>query len=51
MGEKNKLGPPEFLSTHPSGDNRIQELIEQLPEALKIYNAAQASGRKPDCQK
>lgn len=51
MGEKNKLGPPEFLSTHPSGENRIQELIEQLPEALKIYNAAQASGRKPDCQK
>lgn len=51
MGKKNKLGPPEFLSTHPSGDNRIQELIQQLPEALKIYNAAQASGRKPACQK
>ncbi|MDH5254681.1 MAG: M48 family metallopeptidase, partial [Gammaproteobacteria bacterium] len=51
MGRKNKLGPPEFLSTHPSGDNRIQELVQQLPEALKIYNAAQASGRKPACQK
>jgi predicted Zn-dependent protease len=51
MGEKNKLGPPEFLSTHPSGDNRIQELVQQLPEALKIYNLAQASGRKPACQK
>lgn len=51
MGKKNKLGPPEFLSTHPSGDNRIQELIGQLPEALKIYNTAQASGRKPACQK
>ncbi|MBL8200810.1 MAG: M48 family metallopeptidase [Chromatiales bacterium] len=51
MGRKTKLGPPQFLSTHPSGDNRIQELIQQLPEALKIYNAAQAAGRRPACQK
>ena len=51
MAEKNKLGPPEFLSTHPSGDSRIQDLIQQLPEALKRYNAAQAAGRKPDCQR
>ena len=51
MGRKNKLGPPQFLSTHPSGDNRIQELIQQLPQALTIYNAAQAAGRKPACQK
>jgi predicted Zn-dependent protease len=51
MGSKNKLGPPQFLSTHPSGENRIQELIQQLPEALKIYNAAQAAGRKPACQR
>lgn len=51
MGRKNKLGPPQFLSTHPSGDNRIQELIQQLPQALTMYNAAQAAGRKPACQK
>lgn len=51
MGRKNKLGPPQFLSTHPSGDNRIQELIQQLPQALTIYNTAQAAGRKPACQK
>jgi len=51
MGKKNKLGPPQFLSTHPSGENRIQELIQQLPEALKIYNAAQAAGTKPACLK
>ncbi|MEO7387488.1 MAG: M48 family metallopeptidase [Gammaproteobacteria bacterium] len=51
MDKKNKLGPPEFLSTHPSGDNRIQELVHQLPEALKLYNDAQAAGRKPACQK
>ena len=51
MAAKNKLGPPEFLSTHPSGDSRIQELVGQLPAALKIYNTAQAAGRTPACKK
>jgi predicted Zn-dependent protease len=50
MESKAKLGPPEFLSTHPSGDTRIQDLIKQLPEALKEYNAAVAAGRKPNCR-
>ena len=51
MAQKSKLGPPEFLSTHPSGDSRIQDLVKQLPAALKLYNAAQADGRKPNCQR
>jgi predicted Zn-dependent protease len=51
MAEKNKLGPPQWLSTHPSGDSRIQDLVQQLPEALKLYNSAQAAGRRPDCRK
>ena len=51
MARKNKLGPPQFLSTHPSGDSRIQDLVKQLPEALKLYNAARAAGRKPNCQR
>ena len=51
MAAKNELGPPQFLSTHPSGDSRIQDLVSQLPEALKRYNAAQAAGRKPNCQR
>jgi len=29
--------PPEFLSTHPSGETRIRQLEEYLPEALKYY--------------
>jgi predicted Zn-dependent protease len=29
--------PPEFLSTHPTEQNRIQRLQEQMPEALKYY--------------
>jgi len=30
--------PPEFLSTHPSAGNRIQQLEKYLPEALKYYH-------------
>lgn len=29
--------PPEFLSTHPSDETRIQRLKEFMPEALKYY--------------
>jgi len=50
MEKKNKLGPPEMLSTHPSSGHRIEELIGQFPTALKTYNEAQAAGRKPTCQ-
>ncbi len=36
---------PEFLSTHPSYDTRIQELKKHLPEAMKYYNGT-SSGKK-----
>ena len=29
--------PPEFLSTHPSDENRIAQLEKFMPEALKYY--------------
>jgi len=29
--------PPQFLSTHPSHDTRIQDLNEMMPQALKYY--------------
>ena len=29
--------PPEFLSTHPSEENRIEKLRQLMPEALKYY--------------
>lgn len=31
--------PPEFLSTHPGEDTRIERLRELMPEALEIYEA------------
>ena len=30
--------PPEWLSTHPSHERRIEELNENMPEALTYYN-------------
>jgi predicted Zn-dependent protease len=29
--------PPEFLSTHPHPENRIEELEEEMPRALEYY--------------
>jgi predicted Zn-dependent protease len=31
---------PEFLSTHPSGSNRIQELSARIPRVMPLYEAA-----------
>lgn len=42
---------PEFMSTHPSGETRIESMVELLPEMLALYNDAQAQGRYPDCQR
>ena len=33
-------GPPQFLSTHPSPDNRIQALNELVPKMIPIYEKA-----------
>ncbi len=41
--------PPEFLSTHPSSDTRIDRLVSKLPQALVLYNQALAEGHRPRC--
>lgn len=43
-------GPPEFLSTHPAGETRIDNLIGKMAASLKTYNEARAKGRKPACK-
>jgi len=37
MGESGGQKPPEFLSTHPADDTRVNNLRAYLPEAMKYY--------------
>jgi predicted Zn-dependent protease len=41
---------PEFLSTHPSHSTRINDLQNAMNNALSLYQQAQSSGRRPNCQ-
>jgi Putative Zn-dependent protease, contains TPR repeats len=43
--------PPELLSTHPADATRIDQLQARLPRDLPIYQAARATGRRPNCGK
>jgi predicted Zn-dependent protease len=42
--------PPEFMSTHPSGLTRINDLRSHMREAMSHYQTAQAQGKSPNCQ-
>lgn len=44
-------GPPEFLSTHPSGERRISDLNARMTQAMPLYERARASGKKPNCRR
>jgi len=37
MGEAAKGAPPEWLSSHPAGANRIREIEAQLPRVMPFY--------------
>ena len=40
MLRANKGAPPQWLSTHPSGDTRIQDIQAKLPKVLPLYERA-----------
>lgn len=42
MAAASKGAPPQWLSTHPSGKNRIQEIEKHLPEVMPLYERARA---------
>jgi predicted Zn-dependent protease len=49
MGELNKGSPPEFLSTHPSDERRMDGLVKNLSPALVKFNKAIAKNGRPSC--
>lgn len=40
MGAASKGAPPQWLSTHPSGQSRIAEMEKNLPRVMPIYQRA-----------
>ncbi len=40
MGMLNKNAPPQWLSTHPAGSNRIAEMRKHLPEVMPLFTNA-----------
>lgn len=40
MGAASKGAPPQWLSTHPSGQSRIVEIQQNLPKVLPLYERA-----------
>ena len=42
----NKGAPPQFLSTHPSGATRIQDIEAKLPKVAPLYAAADKPTRR-----
>lgn len=42
--------PIEFMSTHPAHATRIQQLQQHLPQAMTLFQQAQAMGKQPHCQ-
>ena len=50
MSKQGGAKPPELLSTHPADQSRIRDLNTRMPHALKFYEAARATGKKPKCK-
>jgi predicted Zn-dependent protease len=42
----NKGAPPQWLSTHPSGDSRIKEMTARMPRVEPLYAAAAKPERR-----
>ncbi|HUP56124.1 MAG TPA: M48 family metallopeptidase [Bdellovibrionota bacterium] len=43
--------PPEWLSTHPANETRIEGLRSQMNTAMPKYQAAVSHGRQPKCDR
>ena len=50
MGKQGGSKPPEFLSTHPSGTTRIDQLQSEMSKALPKFEKARRQGKSPQCK-
>ena len=50
MSALSKNRPPEFLSSHPSADARLNAIVKAITPALVEYNKAREAGNRPNCQ-
>ncbi|MEK8086282.1 M48 family metallopeptidase [Aquabacterium sp. A3] len=48
MTAANKGAPPQWLSTHPSGNNRIKEIQANLPKVVPLFDRADKPPRRFD---
>jgi len=44
MAAANRGAPPQWLSTHPAGKSRIQEIERHLPQVLPLYEQTRRKG-------
>jgi len=49
MSAQGGARPPAWLSSHPSHDQRTQDLQARMNDALARYERARQAGRTPDC--
>ena len=49
MAARSKGQPPQFLSTHPSHETRINALRKHLSVAEPKFESARSRGRRPSC--
>ena len=47
MSAANRNAPPQWLSTHPSGNTRIADIEKALPQVLPLYQQAHAAHAVP----
>lgn len=48
MAAASKGAPPQFLSTHPSSDTRIQDIQSSLPKVMPLYAKAEKPKQRFD---
>jgi predicted Zn-dependent protease len=49
MQASNRGAPPEILSSHPSDDTRLDNIVKAITPALITYNQAREAGKRPNC--